>query len=196
MKFSYYGRFLKRHAMLILTTAVVVALVAGGVTAALPTQSEATGSILLKVRDTRPLTQYDYDQFYVVQATDLYSQNVVSWLNSTQVRDDLKRDAKTENGSIRGRKNGGTIELTANAKTAEQSTALIKGATALITSRTSQLTSGPSRSTFEAIPSIGGEQKIDLNPLKSGAVGLVAGLVLGFGLALLAEAAAPRRHTT
>lgn len=194
MELSHYGRFLKRHLGLIIGTAVLVAVVAGAVSAVQKDYGEATGSVLLKVTDSRPLTDYDYDQYYVVQATDLYASNVVSWLNSSQVRNDIRKSAKLDQGRITGKKNGGTIELTTTAATTAQAEALASAADSLITSRTSLLTAGPNRSAFEATPTPVVSTVVKPAPVRDGAIGLVAGLVLGLVLALVAEAARPRRR--
>lgn len=196
MELSHYGRFLKRHLGLILGTAVLVAAVAGIVSAVQPDHAEATGSILLKVKDTRQLTAYDYDQFYVVQATDQYAANVVSWLNSAQVRDDIHRaaDVSTDTGRIVGKKNGGTIELIVTAPQTGQAVALARATDALVVSRTGELSPGPSRSSFEARPSAVASETVKPAPVRDGAIGLVAGLVLGLALALIAEAAGPARR--
>ncbi len=193
MELSHYGRFLKRHLAVILGTAVLVALVAGGVAALQKNSAEGTGSVLLKVKDARQLAAYDYDQFYVVQATDLYASNVVSWLNSAQVRADIRRAAAVDTGRITGKKNGGTIELTASAAKTDQAAALVKAADNLIVDRTAQLSPGPSRSSFQATPLPIASQTVTPTPLRNAAIGFVAGLVLGLILALIAEAAQPAR---
>lgn len=192
MELAHYGRWLKRHLGLIIGTAVLVAVIAGGVSAMQKNHAEATGSVLLKVKDSRPLTDYDYDQFYVVQATDQYASNVVSWLNSAQVRDDIRRAAGVSKGRITGKKNGGTIELTTTADRSEQAAALTRAAGALIANRTAQLAPGPSRSAFEAAPTAPAVQTVKPAPARDAAIGFVAGLILGLVFALLAEAARPR----
>lgn len=193
MELSHYGRFLKRHLGLIIGTAVLVAVVAGAVSAIQQDYGKATGSVLLKVTDARQLTEYDYDQFYVVQATDQYASNVVSWLNSSQVRDDIRKAANLGNGRITGKKNGGTIELTTTADTTGQAEALAKAADDLIASRTAELAAGPSRSAFQAVPSPVSSQIVKPNPARDAGIGLIAGLILGLALALVAEATRPRR---
>jgi capsular polysaccharide biosynthesis protein len=192
MELSRYGRFLKRHLGLIIGTAVLVGLVAGGVSAMQKNHAEATASVLLKVKDNRQLADYDYDQFYVVQATDQYASNVVSWLNSAQVRDDIRRAASVSKGRITGKKNGGTIELTTTAAQSDQAAALARSATTLIAERTTQLSPGPSRSSFEASPTAPAVETVKPTPARDAAIGFVAGLVLGLVFALLAEAARPR----
>lgn len=192
MELAHYGRFLKRHLGLILGTAVLVALVAGGVAAVQKDHAEATGSVLLKVKDGRQLADYDYDQFYVVQATDQYASNVVSWLNSSQVRDDIRRAADVSEGRITGKKNGGTIELTTTATGQDQAAALLRSAGTLIKDRTAQLAPGPSRSAFEATPTPPAVQTVKPTPLRDAAIGFGAGLVLGLVFALMAEAVRPR----
>ena len=193
MELAHYGRWLKRHLGLILGTAVLVTVVAGAVSAMQKDYTEATGSVLLKVRDTRPLADYDYDQFYVVQATDQYASNVVSWLNSAQIRADIRRAADVPNGHIIGKKNGGTIELATTAAQPEQAAKLVKAAGTLIKDRTAQLAPGPSRSAFEATPTVPAIQTVKPTPVRDAGVGFAAGLVLGLVFALLAEAARPRR---
>lgn len=195
MELAHYGRFLKRHLGLILGTAVLVGLVAGVVAGAQKDHSEATGSVLLKVRDGRQLADYDYDQFYVVQATDQYASNVVSWLNSSQVRDDIRRAAKVDGGRITGKKNGGTIELKATADTQDQASGLVRSAGTLIKDRTTQLAPGPSRSAFEATPTPAATQTVKPAPARDAAIGFAAGLVLGLVFALLIEATRPRGAT-
>lgn len=196
MELSYYGRFLKRHLGLIIGTAVVVAFVAGIVSAVQKDHTEATDSILLTVKDNRQLAAYDYDQFYVVQATEQYASNVVSWLNSAQVRADIHRAANVSanTGQIVGKKNGGTIDLTVTAPQTGQAVALAKATGDLVVSRTAELSPGPSRSSFKAKPSAVASETVKPAPVQSAAIGLAAGLVLGLALALIAEAARPARR--
>ncbi len=194
MELSHYGRFLKRHLGLILGTAVLVAAVAGIVSAMQQDYAQATGSILLKVKDTRQLAVYDYDQFYVVQATDQYASSVVSWLNSAQVRADIHRAAGVDSGQIIGKKDGGTVDLTVTAPETAQAVALVKATDDLVVSRTKELSPGPSRSSFEAAPSVVASATVKPTPVRDAVIGLVAGLVLGLALALIAEAAGPARR--
>ncbi|MSU75855.1 hypothetical protein EXS54_00025 [Patescibacteria group bacterium] len=192
MELSYYGHFFKRHALLILGVAVLVAAIAGGVSAVQKTQTQATGSVLVKVQDNRQLADYDYDQYYVTQAVDLYTTNIVSWLNSGQNKDDIRQTAKVSDARIVGKKNGGTVELTVTADQPDQATAVLKATTALIASRTSQIAPGPSRSSFQTVASPASTHEQKSQPLRDAVIGFIAGLVLGLVLALLVEAMRPR----
>lgn len=194
MELSHYGRFFRRHLALILGTAVLVGAIAGVVSGVQKTRFQATGSVLVKVQDTRPLTDYDYDQFYVTQATEQYASNIVSWLNSGQVKDDIKRDANVDDARIVGKKNGGTVELSVTAAKPEQAEAIIKAAAALVSSRTGQIAPGPSRSSFQTITGPTSIQEQNPRPVRDAAIGFVAGLVLGLALALIVEAASPSRR--
>ena len=193
MELAHYGRFFKRHALLILLVGLLTGAIAGGVAAAQPERSQATESVLLKVSDPRNLAEYDYDQFYVVQAIDQYAANVVSWLNSAQVKDDVERNANAPEGRITGKKNGGTIELSATAPDDTQAKAMVDAATTLIDQRTQQIAPGPNRSSFDAIATPVAVQKTKPQPVRDGVIGLVAGLILGVVVALVVEAARPAR---
>lgn len=194
MELSHYGRFFTRHLALILGTAVLVAVVAGVVSAVQKVQFQAAGSVLVRVQDSRPLADYDYDQFYATQASELYASNIVSWLNSGQVKDDIKRDANIGKARIVGKKNGGTVELTVTAPTSADAQAGIRSANELIARRTSQIVPGPSRSSLQTVANPTSVQERKPQPVRDAAIGFVAGLILGLALALIAEAVSPSRR--
>ena len=195
MELKRYGHFLRRHAVLVLSVALLVALVAAGLVSRQDRFQQATGAVLLKITDPRPVTDYDYDQFYALQATEVYSTNVLAWLNSGDVNDSIRRNAGATEGTLRGRKTGGTIELTGNAPTKPQAEALVKSGAQLIEERTAQLRQS-TRSSFTTIPTAITTREVEPNPLRAGAIGFLAGLIFGLSVALVREGLrpAPRRR--
>lgn len=188
MELFRYAQFFVRHAVLILLTVAITAGVAAAAVAAQPDSFRASSSVLLSLRDTRNLTEYDFDQFYVLQASELYASNIVSWLNSNDVNENIRNQANATEGRLRGKKNGGTIELVATASSGDQTSSLLATANRLIGDRTRALSQGSNRASFEAVPSNLGVKTIEPNPLRAGGVGALAGLILGLAFGLLSDA--------
>lgn len=187
MELTRYARFLRRNAPLIIGTGILLALVAGLMGANEKPLYRASTSLILSLKDPRTPATYDYDQFYVLQTQELYSANIVAWLNSSDVSEDINAQANVSDGRVRGRKNGGTIELNATAPSAKGAADLIDAATKLITDRTKTITQGANRASFEVVPGSTLTKTMPASPLASSAVGLLSGLLLGLLAALLRE---------
>ncbi len=188
MELSRYARFFRRNALLIVVVALVTALFAGLLAAGQKPTYRATNALLLALRDPRTPTTYDYDQFYVLQAQELYSVNIVAWLNSEDISQTLSQQAQSPNGRVRGKKNGGTIELTAMAPTENEANTLIAVANKLITDRARTLAQGANRATFDVVPGGTATRSVPVSPVRSGVLGLVAGLLAALALAVVREA--------
>lgn len=196
MELTRYARFLRRNAPLIIGTGLTVALVSGIMGANENPTHRASTSLILALKDPRTPTTYDYDQFYVLQTQELYSANIVAWLNSTDVREDIRTQSGVADGQVRGRKNGGTIELNASTPSPKEATDLLNASTKLITDRTRTITQGANRASFEVVPGGVVTKTIPVSPLKSAAIGLLSGLLLGLLASLLREASRRRVRGT
>lgn len=187
MELTRYLRFIKRNLPLIVVTALVVTVVSVGATLSQPVRYQSSSALLLTLKDTRNITDYDFDQYYLLQAADLYAGTIVAWLNSPDVNQNVRTQAGAADGKIRGRKSGGTIELKATADTQQKANALVASATKLISDRSQSFATGSNRSNFGVQPADLGSKPVKPSPGTSAAAGLVAGLLLGLVLALLRE---------
>lgn len=192
MELKHYFKFFARYAWLILGIGVLTAFVSVVAVTAQPDKHQQNSSLLLSLRDGKTLTDYDYDQFYTLQAADLYASNIVSWMNSVEVNESIRQQAASPDGRIRGKRTGGTIELTATAPDPTQASALISAATALITDRTKTLAAGENRSSFEVVARPLGNELVESNAVQAGLAGLLAGLLFGVAAGLLWQAVRPK----
>lgn len=195
MELIQYARFLARHFLLILAAGIITALVAGIAVANQPTKYESNASLLLARGSAPAITDYDYDQFYLLQATELYAGNIVSWMNSADVSKSIRTQAGVPEGQIRGKKSGGTIELSGTADTSAQAQSLVQAATRFVTDRTKTLSQGNNRAGFDITVTPLGDHPVKPSPLRSGLIGLVAGLLLGIIFALISQAARSTRQS-
>ena len=177
---------------MIVLIGILTAAAAGLATAAQPAKYQQNSSLLLSLRDSKTLADYDFDQFYTLQAADLYASNIVSWMNSAEVNETIRNQAGSEEGRIRAKRTGGTVELTGVATSAQSATALVNSATALITDRTKTLSAGANRASFEIVPRPLGAEIVRPRLVQGGIAGLLAGLLLGFAVALVRQAGAKR----
>lgn len=193
MELSRYARFVTRNLPIVLGTAILAALVAGIVTALQPARHEARLQLLLTLKDQRNLNTYDYDQFYALQAAELSSSNVVSWLNSADVADQIRTDANVSNGRIESRKNGGTVEVTTLADSDDQARALADATARQITNRTQALAAAsPNRSSFTVTPSTPLVTTTKPDAGRAAGFGFIAGLLAGLAAALVREGTSRR----
>lgn len=187
MELRYYVEFLRRQTALIVGVALITGAVAAGSVATQQTKYQAKTSLLFSRGPGPALTDYDYDQFYLFQATEFYASNVVSWMNGADVRESIADQSGVADGRINARKSGGTIELTATAKTPEQAQAMANTAARFVADRTKTLSAGNNRAGLETTISPLGEQTVK-PPVWRGAVsGLLAGLIFGLVLAIARE---------
>ncbi len=189
MELTRYARFLGRNALLILAVAVVTAAVSTLAVWLQPVTYQAQSTVQLSLRDPRPLTDYDYDQFYAAQASDLYSASVATWLNSSLVSDTIHNQSGVGEGMVRAKRSGGTIELTATAGSPQAAEALLAQSGKLVSERIQNLTQGSNRSSFVATVASPVVASLQPSIAQSAVSGLVAGALLGLVLALLYEGA-------
>jgi receptor protein-tyrosine kinase len=188
MELTHYLRFLRRNLALILATAVMAGGVAAAAAAAEPAKHEAHASLLITLKDSRPITDYDFDQFYTIQAADLYAANVVTYLSADDVAEAIRTQAGSPDGRLRSKKNGGAVQLTASAVSADQAANLITVAGKLVTDRARTLSQNPNRSNFDVTATAtSGEKAVKPSTGRSTAAGGAAGVLLGLILALMRE---------
>lgn len=193
MELIYYARFLRRHLMTILGVMILTALVTGLAVARQPVRYQADGSVLFRLTDPRVITDYDYDQFYALQSTELFSGNIATWLNSAEAKQVIHDQAKAGSGdTIRAKKNGGAVDLRGTAGTQERATAVVAVTDEKISERVKLLSQGNTRSSFVALPAQTTVTAIHPQPLRAAGIGAASGLLLGLVLALLAEASGSR----
>lgn len=96
MELKQYIKIIKQRANLIMITAILVGLFAFVFSAVLPTAYEASLSLLIAKSNIQETSDYKYDSFYSIQASDLFANSIVGWLKSPEVVMNIYKKANVD----------------------------------------------------------------------------------------------------
>lgn len=186
----------------------VIALVVGGSYAwsySRPTHYATSMSLAINRINKEQTAQYQYDGYYALQAADLFSQTVVSWLNTPSVLKAVFERAgipmpKTVSGfsSIFKTKkySAQNIVVAFTTSTSEDAAKLAAAISDEISAKTASVNrNADNKAIFEVIASTPVTDRAAPNPLLIGAVSVVVAITLALFVVPFVEylAAAPRQ---
>lgn len=85
MKFSEHKEFIKRQRAVIIVLTILVTVAAFVFTYLSPTTHKSSISFAVNRINKQDTAEYQYDGYYAIQASDLFSQTVVSWFYTPSV---------------------------------------------------------------------------------------------------------------
>ncbi|MFH0852927.1 MAG: Wzz/FepE/Etk N-terminal domain-containing protein [bacterium] len=198
MELDDYIKSLFRHRWLIIIVVIISVLGAYFYAFSRPITYDASVSITIKRVNNPETSEFQYDEFYAIQASDLVSQTVVSWLATPSVvteiyqRADLDPAIKSLNDITRRfttrKLSSQNIVVKVNEESEEVARKLAAAITEDISTRVAQLvTTTDDQASFEAqaSKSVVVENRID--SVLYGIIGLIAGFFIGLFLAAAIE---------
>ncbi len=173
----------------------IIAIVVGGSylwSYTRPTQYTTSMSFAINRVNKEQTTQYQYDGYYALQAADLFSQTVVSWLNTPSILERIyARAGATMPRTLSGlssvfktkKYSAQNIVVTFNTPTSEEAEKLAAAASDEIASRTSSVNrNADDKAIFEVITSKPVTELASPDPLLIGIMSFVVAVTLAMFL--------------
>ncbi len=172
-----------------------------------PTSYTTSISFAVNRVNKEETVDYQYDGYYALQASDLFSETVVSWLQTPSVLVEIYERAglsKTPNASISSLTSrfktkkfaAQNIVVNYSSPTSEEASKLATAMTEAITDRTATANrTAQDKALFEVQAARPVIVKVEANPILIGAVSLIVGMALAVFLVPLVEylSAGPRQ---
>ena len=197
MELKEYLKIIKRGISLVLSLTLLVGLAALIFTASQETLYETSLSLSISRADTQETLDYKYDQYYAIQASELFANTVEQWLKSPEVATKIYQKAEVElpvkslrklTKKFRANKMASQyVEVGFKAKSKDEAKRISSATLAVLQDKAALLSQVDRTALFSIIGAepviVEDKPDIGLNTF----LGLVTGLFLGIGLAFLKE---------
>lgn len=196
--FDEYIKIIKNNSTLIGIIGIAVALLTLYFTKNQPSYYQSSLSLLVSSVEPQPTSDYRFDGYYTIQATDLFSNTVEAWIKSPEVVAEIYRQAKIDiNGNnIKGltkkfkaeKMSPHYIELRYTTETEKDANGIAELITKVLDEKASVISAVSQKQTAFTVKSgtpiiMASKPPILINTI----IGLIVGLIAGLGFVIIKE---------
>lgn len=196
--FDEYIKTIKNNSTLIGIIGIAVALLTLYFTKNQPSYYQSSLSLLVSSVEPQPTSDYRFDGYYTIQATDLFSNTVEAWIKSPEVVAEIYRQAKIDidGNNIKGltkkfkaeKMSPHYIELRYTTETEKDANSIAESITKVLDEKASVISAVSQKQTAFTVKSgtpiiMASKPPILINTV----IGLIIGLIAGLGFVIIKE---------